>query len=83
MYYYTPKKSILRDMQSKKGSHVDAAYFKRMEILKLYGMPQDHLMTSVLRLYFPGVKFYSRKAVREVPVNGFMFPVEMFDEVKE
>ena len=83
MYKYTPKKSIVRDMVvPKTGRWWDKEFFKRQEILKRYHLPQDYSLTVVLKTHYPDVCFYSKEPVKQVAVNGFMFPVTMFDEVK-
>ena len=83
MYKYTPKKSIIKEMIFKKvGRWFDKEFFKRQEILKRYHLPQDYPLTVVLKTHYPDVCFYSKEPVKQVAVNGFMFPVAMFDEVK-
>ena len=83
MFKYTPKKNIVREMDVPKvGRYWDKEYFKRMEILKRFRIDQDYSMTVVLKRYYPEVCFYSPEPVRQVPVNGFLFPVAMFNEEK-
>lgn len=81
MFKYTPKKSIVREMDVPKiGRYWDKEFFKRQEILKRYHIDQNYAMTVVLKTHYPDVCFYSPTPVREVPVNGFLFPVAMFNE---
>ena len=81
MFKYTPNKNIVREMDVPKvGRWWDTEFLKRQEILKRFRVDQDYHMTVVLKKYYPKVCFYSPKSVREVPVNGFMFPVAMFIE---
>lgn len=83
MFIYTPKKSILRDMQVPlTGRWWDKEYFKRMEILKTHGAEQSYTMNVVLEEYYEGTEFYSYTKRRTVPVHGYLFPVSMFDEVR-
>ena len=83
MYKYTPKQSVLRDMQvPKTGAWWDKEFFKRQEILKAHGASQAYTMTMMLARYFKDVCFYSETKRKEIPVYGHMFPVTMFDEVK-
>ncbi len=81
MYKYTPKKSILRDMDVPKvGSWWDKEFFKRKEILKAYRASQDNMMQTVLHTDYPTVCHYSKTKLSEVPVRGYLFPVSMFNE---
>lgn len=81
MFKYTPKKNILRELDVPKvGRWWDTAFFKRKEILKRYCVDQGYAMTVVIQTHYPDVCFYSPTPVREVPVNGFLFPVAMFNE---
>jgi hypothetical protein len=83
MYKYTPKQSVLRDMEvPKTGRWWDKEFFKRKEILKDHGASQDYTMTMMLAQYFKDVCFYSETKRKEIPVYGHLFPVTMFDEVK-
>lgn len=83
MYKYTPKKNIVREMDVPKvGRWCDTEFFKRKEILKRYHIDQNYAMTVVLETHYPTVCFYSPEPVRHVPVNGFLFPVAMFNEEK-
>jgi hypothetical protein len=83
MFKYTPKPQILRDMQvPRTGAWWDKEYFKRAEILRRYGVEATYIMQSVFRSYFPEVCYFSAKRVRHVPVHGYLFPVEMFEEEK-
>ena len=83
MYKYTPKKSILREMDVPKvGRYWDKEFFKRQEILKRFHTVENYSMTVVVKTHYPNVCFYSPVPVREVPVNGFLFPVAMFNEEK-
>lgn len=81
MYKYTPKKSIVREMDVPKvGRWWDKDFFKRQEILKRFHIDQNYAMTVVVKTHYPKVCFYSPEPVRHVPVNGFLFPVAMFNE---
>ena len=83
MYKYTPKQSVMRDMQvPKTGRYWDKEFFKRQEILKAHGASQDYTMTMMLARYFKDVSFFSETKRKEIPVYGYMFPVSMFDETK-
>lgn len=80
MYKYTPKKQILRDMQVKRvGRWWDTEYQKRLEILKRFHL-QDYAYTIAIAEWYPKTVFYSKIKLKQVPVNGYLFPVEMFDE---
>lgn len=70
---------------AKIGRWWDKEYFKRQEILKSFGMPQDYSTCSVFARCFKTTNFFSVKHVSQVPVAGYLFPVEMFDckEVKD
>ena len=81
MYKYTPKKSVVREMDVPKvGRWWDTEFLKRQEILKRFKVDQGYSMTVVLKTHYPTVCFYSPVPVRQVPVNGFLFPVSMFNE---
>lgn len=81
MFKYTPKKSIVCEMDVPKvGRWWETEFFKRKEILKRYRIDQDYMTTVVIETHYPNVCFYSPTPVRHVPVNGFMFPVAMFNE---
>jgi len=81
MYKYTPKKSVLRDLQvSRTGAWWDKEYYKRMEVLKAFGADSGYAMCTALARYYKGVCFYSPTPRREIPVNGLLFPVAMFNE---
>ena len=83
MFKYTPKENIVREMDVPKvGRWYDKEYFKRMEILKRFRIDQNYSMTVVLKCNYPEVCFYSTEPVNHVPVNGFLFPVAMFNEEK-
>jgi hypothetical protein len=81
MFKYTPKKSIVRELDVPKvGRWFDTEFLKRQEILKRYRIDQAYHMTVFLKTHYPKVCFYSPNPVRHVPVNGFLFPVAMFNE---
>jgi hypothetical protein len=81
MFKYTPKKQILRDMQvARVGRWWDKKYHKINEILQQYGVTPDYILHSVFERQFKKVCFHSAKRVRHVPVGGYLFPVEMFQE---
>lgn len=83
MYKYTPKASVLRDMQvPRTGRWWDKEFFKRMEILKAHGASQDYTMAMTLARYFKDVCFYSETRRESIPVYGHLFPVSMFDEIE-
>ncbi len=83
MFKYTPKKNIVREMDVPKvGRWFDTEFFKRQEILKRFHIDQNYEMTVVLETHYSKVCFYSPESVRHVPVNGFLFPVAMFNEEK-
>lgn len=80
MFYYTASKKVIRSMfVEKTGAWWNKEFFKRMEILKQFHLPQDYSMTVLMNGPFQGTKFYSQQKVKEIPVNGVMFPAEMFD----
>jgi hypothetical protein len=80
---YTPKKQILREMKvNKRVGWWDKEYSKRDEILRRYGVGVNYTMNNTFKHWFPITKFFSKSAVKNVPVNGFLFPVEMFEEIK-
>lgn len=81
MFKYTPKKEVLRSLQvCKTGDWWNKEFFKRMEILKNYNLPQDYTLSVVLQRDFAKVQYYSAKPVKCVPVRGYLFPAEMFNE---
>lgn len=81
MFRYTPNKKLLRDMQvSKTGRWWDKEYFKKTEILNKYDLPQDGIMIFILGKHFMNVDYYSRCKLKQIPVMGRYFPVEMFNE---
>ena len=83
MFKYTPKPSILRDMEVQKtGRWWDKEVFKRMEILKTYGLPQDYNLTVVLKVNYHNTVYYSPERRKEIPVHGYLFPASMFLEEK-
>lgn len=79
MYKYTVSKQIMRGLRSiRKAPYV---------LNKEYHYVQSHMpsgsnytMHSTFTQYADGFEFYSPKKLREVPLHGIMFPVEMFDE---
>lgn len=79
MFIYQPKQSILRDMTTNI-KNVDSAYIKAQQILQKYRLPTDYMLTCVLRTHYKNVCFYSKKQCNHIPVNGYLFPVSMFDE---
>lgn len=80
MYCYTASKKIVKSMLVKRtGNWWNKEYFKRKEILKQFHLPQDYNMTVLMNGPFQGTKFYSQDKVKEIPVNGVLFPAEMFD----
>ncbi len=62
------------------GAWWDKEYFKRAEILRRYGVEATYIMQSTFSTHFAEVCFHSAKRVQYVPVNGYLFPVKMFDE---
>jgi hypothetical protein len=83
MFKYTPKASVLRDMEVPKiGRYWDKEFFKRQEILKAHGASQDYTMSMMLSRYFKDVSFFSETKRKEIPVYGHLFPASMFDETK-
>lgn len=55
MYRYTPKKSVLRDLQvSRTGAWWDKEYYKRMEVLKAFGADSGYTMCTTLARYYKG-----------------------------
>lgn len=80
MYKYTPRKYILHEMQVKRtGRWWDTEFSKRKEILKRFHI-DDYAYYNALSRYYPKIKFFSKVKVKHVPVNGYLFPVEMFNE---
>ena len=83
MYKYTPKKEILHEMYVRKvpgEAWWDTAFRKHTAILTQFGINTEYRVRYVLSEDYPNTVFFSSRRVREVPVRGFLFPVEMFDE---
>lgn len=75
MFRYTPKKKILRDLQVPKvGKWYEKEYFKKKEILKSFGLPQDYSMVCVFSRSFKTTKFFHPEQISHVPVGGYLFP---------
>lgn len=87
MFKYTPKKSILRRMSvARVGKWWDKQYFVRLEIVNenFKGQIQQvYPLVVALAANYPFVCFYSKERRRYVPVNGYLFPVSMFEETEE
>ena len=83
MYHYTPKASVLRELQvSMTGRWWDKEYTKANEVLLAYGIEASFTNNCLLRNKFVEVSFYSPNKLRLVPICGFLFPAEMFTETK-
>lgn len=83
MFKYTPKKSILRDMEVPKTPGTawwDKEFYKRKEILKAHHADQGYMMQTVLQTEYHNVCHYSKTPLRQIPVRGYLFPVSMFNE---
>ena len=84
MYLYTPKKSILRHFEPIEWGYCSFPYLssdKYVKVLKDHCVSMDYRVrwSDFVRTY-PNVQFYSKTRRREVPVNGYLFPVALFDE---
>lgn len=77
MYKYTAKDGIKKAMMGRWAHMPD--YEKCRDLLKGYGVT-DYLSTGHFMLWYPGVEFYSKGRRDSIPVNGFLLPVDLFDE---
>lgn len=81
MFKYTPKQQIIREMYVSPANYKPGKeLFKRQAILKAYGAEQSYTMSVVLQTDYKDVCYCSPTRVRQVPVRGYLFPVDMFDE---
>lgn len=71
MYKYTPDKELLRRLKTSKDKYSVAC-----ELFK------DYTSRMVFMQYWSDVVYYSSTKVVYVPVNGYLFPSWMFEEVK-
>lgn len=83
MYRYTPRKNILRhfevDRYRPKGyGYITSEEFSRL--IKENNIHHDYWSWSVFARCYPGVDFYSKERRRQVPINGVLFPVSLFEE---
>jgi len=75
MYLYTPTAHILRRIEgARKSRNIDATWILATEYCT------EYVTKSIFLRDYPNVKHYSRKRLQMVPVTGYLFPVDMFDE---
>lgn len=81
MYRYTPQKDLLKRLKSERkrgyNSKMRGSYDWFMAREVTHG---DYFMTVVFLRHWEHTNFYSPVKLRQVPVNGILFPVTMFDE---
>jgi hypothetical protein len=84
MIKYTPKQSILAEMErsNKSARPWETNYQTMLQILQRYRIPTNHILATILQTRYPEVSVYSKTKLNQIPVNGYMFPVEMFEEVQ-
>ena len=83
MYRYTPRKNILRHFEvaryrPKGYGYISSDVFSRL--MKEHKVRHDYWSCSIFSRCYPGVDFYSKEIRRQVPINGVLFPVSLFEE---
>ena len=82
MYRYTPNKEILEKLKAAR---------KKGYVSKIACSGEYHLATSMFKDYAMKVAFlthwehtnvFSKTKLKEVPVSGYLFPVDLFDQTK-
>ena len=83
MIKYTPKKALLRELDvSKVGYWWETQRIVVSDILKRYKLDTNYSMAHILLSKYPKYCFYSETPLRLVPIEGYLFPVAMFNEEK-
>lgn len=77
MYKYTAKKTLVQTMMDK--AYRMPNYSKCSTLLQQYRMT-SYMQTVSFMYWYPGIVFYSEKPRDFVPVQGLLFPVELFNE---
>ena len=65
---------------AKTGRWWNKEYIKRNEILLQYKVNVNYTLNWILRKHYKNVCYYSPLPRRYIPVEGYLFPVAMFDE---
>jgi len=80
MYHYTPNKHILRGLQSSRGAPPWQAFDpnKQWNFVKQY--TSDYAEYVAFANHYEHVNFFSPTRVAQVPVNGVLFDVSLFEE---
>jgi len=84
MYLYTPKPHYRRTVQRPAVGYRPSYYATVREFVERHfakcAAAEKYQLTDVVSRYYPSTKYYSPFPCRTVPVRGFQFPVELFDE---
>lgn len=78
MIKYTPKKALVREI----GVSWEKQQTVAGDVLKRYKLDPTYRMKHILLTKYPTYYFCSEKPLRLVPIEGFLFPVAMFNEEK-
>ncbi len=83
MFRYTPKKEILKELQRQRNkgwnrtSNSTYEYDYARQLFK-----GNYGMVCLFMQYWENVVFFSEEQRREIPVNGVLFSVTLFDMEK-
>ena len=81
MFKYTPKKAILKQLLKarKKGYNMKTCSSYEYDMARAL-TKGDYSLTWRFMRYWEHVCFFSQTKRKEIPVNGVLFPVDLFEE---
>ena len=91
MYKYTPNKTLLKQFKrlqagkSKYARQTPSAYEFAWRLCGRLGGDSHtrYAQTEAFLQHWEGTQFFSEVKLKQIPINGILFPLEFFDETDE